>query len=99
MAAGLAAAQDAGAQTADDVLNRMSDEERFAYLSGVVEGLATSRWVADQPDSSRMQCVYDWYFGQNVKVRQTVIAWLERNPDQRAGILMHVLVERQCPNE
>lgn len=55
------AAQFAAAQTADDVLNQMGDDERFAYLSGTVEGLATARWIADKPDASGMQCIYAWH--------------------------------------
>lgn len=93
------AAQVATAQTADDVLNQMGDDERFAYLSGTVEGLATARWIADRPDASGMQCIYAWHYGQSAETRETVITWLERNPDQRVGILLHILVEKECPSE
>lgn len=90
---------DANAQTAGDVLNRMTDDERFAYVTGVIEGLAAARWAAEQPDSSGMACIYDWYFADNDEKRLLILTWLENNPEQRVGFLMHVLTQRECPNE
>lgn len=92
-------AQIAAAQTADDVLTRMTDDERFAYISGVIEGLAAARWAAERPDSSGMTCIYDWYFGENDEVHLTTTEWLARNRDQRVGLLMYVLTQRECPSE
>ena len=87
------------AQTADDVLNRMSEEQSFSYISGVVEGLAAARWAAEQPDSSGMTCIYNWYFDQDGDVHLTITEWLARNSDQRAGFLIYALTQKECPNE
>lgn len=58
----------AGAKTraselnAGAVMNKMNADERFGYISGVIEGLAYSRWLRDKPDSTGMSCIYNWYY-------------------------------------
>jgi hypothetical protein len=95
-AAFLSSGKEAAALTAEEVLNRMSDEERFAYISGVVDGLAFARWTADQPDNTGMQCIYDWYYGGNAAVRETIQTWLTRHQDRPVDALMYVLIRREC---
>ena len=34
------------------VMSKMNADERFGYISGVVEGLAYSRWQRDKPNSA-----------------------------------------------
>ncbi|WP_171173705.1 hypothetical protein [Ruegeria sp. HKCCD8929] len=93
----LAAGKDAAALTADDVLNNMSNDQGISYVNGVVEGLATARWLADRPEPSGMQCIYEWYYQTPIEpVWNSVVQWLERHPDQQVGILMQVLINREC---
>ena len=90
----------ADALTAEDVLENMDADQLNGYLSGVVDGLATARWLAERPDASGMQCIYDWWLQTPVEPRldQTML-WLERHPEQQVGILMSVLIGRECPTE
>ena len=91
--------KNADALTADDVLNKMSADQRISYIDGVVEGLATSRWIADKPDATGMQCIYEWYYQKPTDaVWNKVVQWLERHPEQQVGVLMHVLIGKECPN-
>lgn len=88
----------ASALTADEVLSNMDPVEANSFIAGTVEGLATARWLADRPDPSGMQCIYDWYLGDPAETFEQTMAWLERHPDQQVGILLHVLIERECPS-
>lgn len=95
-AAFLSSGKEAAALTAEDVLNRMNDDERFAYISGLVDGLAFARWTAEKPDNTGMQCIYDWYYGGNTAVRETIQTWLTRHQDKPVDALMYVLIKREC---
>ena len=95
-AAFLSSGRDAAALTADDVLNRMNADQRFGYISGVVEGLAFSRWLEDQPDSAGMNCIYDWYYQGDAERSNQIDGWLNRHLDRPVGALMHVLIRQEC---
>lgn len=84
------------AQSAGDVLNKMNSDQRFGYIGGVVEGLATARWLKDKPDQTGMQCIYNWYLSDDKKQFNTMMTWLERHPDKPVGTLIHVLIKREC---
>lgn len=97
--AGLAA-EDAQALTAGEALKNMNDDQWFGYVSGVVDGLATARWLVERPDPSGMQCIYDWYTKRPPrKVIAEVEQWFERHPSQQAGILLHVLIDEECSKQ
>ena len=86
----------APAQTAGDVMTKMSVEQRLSYIAGVLEGLAFARWIKDKPDKAGMKCIYDWYYRDAKKVHTGVTAWLSRHPDKLVGGLMYVLIKREC---
>lgn len=78
------------------VMNKMNADERFGYISGVVEGLAYSRWQRDKPNSTGMRCVYDWYYKGGKDNARKLDVWLNRHPDKPVGALMHVLIKKDC---
>lgn len=90
---GLAAANDFNA---DAILNKMSPQEQVSYVSGVVEGLAYSRFLKDRPDETGMNCIYDWYYKDSAATWERIEAWFGRHPDQRAGVLLYVLMKKEC---
>ncbi len=93
----LSGGKEAAALTADEILNNMNSDQRFGYVSGVVDGLATARWVQDRPNAVGMQCIYDWYLQRPAAdVLAEIEIWFERHRDQQAGILIHVLINREC---
>lgn len=98
LAGGLPALSGGGALalTADDVLNKMNVEERFAYVSGIVDGLAYARWLRDKPSDVGMQCIYGWYYAEDIGVRRTIQAWFERHVDKPVDALMYVLIKKEC---
>jgi hypothetical protein len=92
------AANDARAQglDADAVLNKMSAPEQTAYLAGVIEGLAYARFLRDSPSITGMQCIYDWFYDENIETGRRINAWLERHLDKPVGPLIYVLVKQEC---
>jgi len=83
---------DAGA-----VLNKMKEDERFGYVSGVIEGLAYSRWQRDKPDQTGMKCIYDWYYKNNSKRwENTIIPVFEKYQDKPVGAILYVLTKKKC---
>lgn len=87
---------EAMAQTAGDVMTKMSVNERGRYFAGVVEGLAYARWLRDRPDETGFKCVYDWYYEGGEENHRRIDAWLNRHPDKPIGPLFHVLIKRKC---
>lgn len=97
---GLPLAESLAAQDAGDVMTRMNAEQRISYINGMVEGLAIARWIQDRPDSSGMNCIYDWYYQKPLAPQFNLIRdFFERNPDQRPGALLHVLLNKECPGQ
>jgi len=93
----LAAGKNAAALTADEVLENMNADQWFGYVSGVVDGLATARWLQDRPNDEGMQCIYNWYLARPPsEVLAEVETWFERHREQQAGILLHVLINKEC---
>lgn len=94
---GINTINEAVAQSAGDVLNKMEPDQSASYINGVVEGLAFARWVKDKPDKTGMQCIYDWYYRSDTETNfKTVMSWLERHPDKPVGGLMYVLIKKEC---
>lgn len=87
----------AGSLNAGAVLNEMDAKQRYAYVSGVVEGLAYSRFLTDKPNEEGMTCIYDWYYEGNATEQWTRITTrLKRHPDKPVGVLMHILIKKDC---
>ena len=84
------------ALTADDVLNKMNVDQRSGYFSGVIAGLAQSRWIVDKPDDTGMQCIFDWYYSNSLEKHKKIHEWFELNLDKPAGALLYVLVKKEC---
>lgn len=84
------------ALTAKEVLTKMSADERHAYKAGIVDGLAQARWLKDKPDSTGMQCTYDWFYKNGETSRANLLQLMERNPDKQMSGLIYVLVKKSC---
>ncbi|WP_058285262.1 hypothetical protein [Leisingera aquaemixtae] len=97
IAAFLATGKNAAALTAQDVMENMSAEEQNAYISGVVEGLAFARWLADERDETGMQCIWNWYLHSDQRARfNAQMDWFEKHPEQQVSTLMYALIREEC---
>jgi len=86
----------AKALTANEVMNKMNSDQRFGYISGVVEGLAYSRWLRDKPDRDGMDCIFNWYLKGKGRDWNNVSSWFSRHPDKPVGALLYVLIKKEC---
>jgi len=92
----LSFARETAALPAEDVLSEMSQDQRHGYISGIVDGLAYARWLADQPDDTGMQCIYSWYYGGGTEKWALITQWLGRHLDKPVDALMYVLIKKEC---
>ncbi|WP_297339184.1 hypothetical protein [Pseudophaeobacter sp.] len=96
-AAFLAGGKDAAALTAREVTENMSSDAQFAYISGVVDGLAFARWLAHDRDDTGMQCILDWFYRSDQRERFNArMDWFEQHPDQQVSTLMYALIREEC---
>jgi hypothetical protein len=86
----------AHALTADDVMNKMTAQERSSYFAGVVEGLAQARWVADKPNTDGMQCIQNWYYGGGESNLRKIHTFFERHAEKPAAALLYVMIKQEC---
>lgn len=94
---GSAIAAEAGADnfTAKAVMEKMTAEERYPYLAGVVEGLAYARFVKDGQQTSGMKCIYDWFYGKP-DTQDLIYAGMGRYPDYTPGAIVGALADQTC---
>ena len=86
----------ANSLNAGAILNDMDAKQRYGYVSGVVEGLAYSRFLRDKPSETGMKCIYDWYYKDGAKQWTRIESWFRRHPDKPAGVLLYVLIKKDC---
>lgn len=56
--------------------------------------LAYSRYLRDKPDQSGMKCISAWY--AKADSVDKIWQWFARHPDKPAGVLLHVLIKKEC---
>ncbi|NRA87234.1 MAG: hypothetical protein HRU28_07525 [Rhizobiales bacterium] len=78
------------------VLNEMNNDQRISYISGVIEGLAYSRFLREKPNENGMNCIYDWFFKDSDKKMKKITAWFNRHLDKPVGVLLYVLIKKEC---
>jgi hypothetical protein len=84
------------ALTADEVMNKMNEDQRFGYVAGVVSGLAQARWLLDKPDASGTTCINNWFFGPSSQPWPQLEEWFARHPDKPAAALLYVMIKQDC---
>ena len=77
------------------VMERMDNTERFAYIAGLVEGLAYARYVRDGQQTEGMACINNWFYRREGAVDQVYVAFGEF-PDYPPGAVMSVLLDQVC---
>ncbi len=74
-------------------MSQMNTDQRVSYVSGVVEGLAFSRYLRDRPDETGMNCIYQWHADTE---SADLNAWFERHPERTIGVLLYTMIKRVC---
>lgn len=79
--------------TASVMLRKMNDREQYAYISGVVAGLATSRYVRDGDAGSA--CIDRW-FSQTPGIKDMLYKAFERFGDKSPSAIIYALAVKEC---
>ena len=77
------------------VMKEMSAQERSAYISGVIEGLAVARYIKDGKQKAGMKCIYGWYYDDKSTIRAVYNAF-DKYPTYPPGAIIDVLVKQKC---
>ena len=88
-------ASPAWAVTAGDVLDRMTERERFGYITGAIDMAMFLAAVREQNDA-KSECIVHWYYSQNAPGPKQVIDIFRQFRDKPAVALINVLIDRRC---
>ncbi|MEM7669582.1 MAG: hypothetical protein AAF317_10605 [Pseudomonadota bacterium] len=98
IAVGVALAGSASARdlSAGFVVREMDPALRYPFISGIVEGIAYARFVAEgRSETPGMACIYQWFY-EAEGTAETIYAAFERFPDYLPGAVIGALIERRC---
>lgn len=81
--------------TAGVVLEKMSETERYSFVSGIVEGLAFARFRADSEQPEGMACIYDWFYADDAVIDNIYQAFAHFK-DHTPGAVVAAMITRSC---
>lgn len=81
--------------TAKTVMEKMQPEQRYAYVAGVVEGLAYSRYAKDGKKTDGMECIYDWFYTKPDTL-DLIYAGFGQYPQYPPGAIIGALSQKSC---
>lgn len=80
--------------TASDLLTTMNDEQQYLYISGVIAGLGTARYVRDGNDTGSA-CIDRWFYDTE-GVRDRIYAAFARFGDRTPSAILYALTAKEC---
>jgi hypothetical protein len=80
--------------TAADLMRTMSDQQQYIYISGVVAGLGTARYVKDGNDTGSA-CISRWFFDTE-GVKEKIYAAFTRFGDKSPSAILYALITKEC---
>lgn len=90
-----ASKQEANALTGAELLDQFEREDRFVYISGIVD--MASYQESLNGDDERAQCIVDWFYSADHRAMLEVDQLLERYRERHAQPIVLVLINRACP--
>lgn len=90
----MVATHNALAIDASDVMQKMTEKERFGYLTGLVDMLSYQYVLAGNADRAR--CISDAFYKKPEDMSRTVVETFAKHPDKPAEGLIVVLMNRAC---
>lgn len=84
----------AGDMNAGAVEAQMDAATRYAFMSGVAEGLAYSRYVRDGKQGPGMGCIYAWFYADGTAAK--VDEAFKRFPDYMPAPIMLAMAQKEC---
>lgn len=98
---GISAPANAQDMTAGLILEKMQPEERFAYVNGIVEGMAYARFrkdtiAAGSKDEQGMKCIYDWFHKGDGSTYAMLDATFRKNARHMPSVIIATLLKKEC---
>lgn len=85
-----------GGLKASVITNEMSAEQKSAYFSGVIEGLAYARYIKDGKNADLgMNCILNWFYETKGTAQKITLA-LSKFETYSANAVIGALVKKQC---
>lgn len=86
----------AGSFSAKTVNNKMSSEEKTAYIAGLVDGLAYARYENEgKKTDGGMKCIYDWYQKDEDTVVSIILAF-HKFETYTPNAIVAAMIEKEC---
>ncbi len=87
--------------TAEVVMKEMPTKERFAFVAGIVHGLAYARFRKDSAGTGEKvetgsKCIYDWFYSGDASTMLRIEKAFEQYPDYPPGSIVAVLAIKEC---
>jgi hypothetical protein len=85
---------DAFAITAKDVMEKMTEKQRFGYITGLVDMLSYQHLLSGNRE--RAQCISNAFYGRNEEAWHKLVDTFGRYPDKAPEGLVVVLMKHAC---
>lgn len=89
----LAVPSPAGAITAGDVMDKMTEPEAAEYTAGAID--MAMYLYGKNGDDAKAKCILNWFYQDNTSAKE-VVAVFNNYKDKPAIGLLHVLIDRHC---
>jgi hypothetical protein len=76
-------------------MEKMTVEQRYTFIAGVVEGLAYARFASDGKETAGMNCIYRWFY-DDAKVADLIEEAFRKYPSFTPGAVVAALAKRKC---
>lgn len=87
--------------TGELILEKMDLKERYAYVSGIVTGMAYARFRKDTlasgtRDERGMNCIHDWYFTGEGRTFVMLEEAFRKNGQYTPSVIIASLLKKEC---
>lgn len=87
--------------TAGVVLEKMSSDELFAYVNGMVEGMAYARFrkdtlAAGSRNEAGMKCILDWYWTSEDNTPFKIEAAFRQHKEHMPSTIIGTMIKNEC---
>lgn len=87
--------------TAEVVMQEMPTKERYAFIAGIVDGLAYARFRKDSAGTGEKvetgsKCIYEWFYAGEGKTALLIEDAFRKYPDYPPSSIVGVMAIRQC---
>ena len=76
-------------------MTKMSANDRYPFVSGIVEGLAHARYIRDGKKTAGRACIYAWFYDDKATL-QKIYEGFRRYPNALPGQVVGTLAAVKC---